>query len=45
MAIQRRKKVKSVVIDNRNVPNVKVSTVKNIKISKIDNTSKKNQHY
>ena len=45
MAVQRRKKIKSVEIDNRSVPSVKVSTVNNIKISKIDNTAKKNQYY
>mgnify|MGYP000061362870 CR=1 FL=1 len=45
MAIQRRKKIKSVVVDNRNVPDVKVRVVKPIRISKIDNTTKKNKYY
>ena len=41
MAIQRRKEVKTVIVDNRSDPKIKVRTVKPIKISKIDNTNKK----
>ena len=42
MAIQRRKEVKTVIVDNRANPKVKERTVKPIKIAKIDNTNKKN---
>ena len=42
MAIQRRKEIKTVIVDNRADPKLKVRTVKPIKISKVDNTNKKN---
>jgi len=45
MAIQRRKKIKTVIVDNRTDPNIQVRTVKPIRILKVDNTDKKSKYH